>query len=159
MLATTRLSANEWAISLLIGFASLPVGMLLRLTPDASLQRIFTFRVGTQRSRETRASDASEGDQWHRAIENVRFKLGSRRQPRSSRLERLRRGILPFVKAKLFGVAQDDDGEVDEISPLLPFNSRQDLSRTGSICAPAAAVMAGIVAGGVAGWPRIPDET
>ncbi|KFY76785.1 hypothetical protein V499_03662 [Pseudogymnoascus sp. VKM F-103] len=159
VLATTRLSANEWAISLLIGFASLPVGMLLRLTPDASLQRIFTFRVGTQRSRETRASEASEGDQWHRAIENVRFKLGSRRQPRSSRLERLRRGILPFVKAKLFGVAQDDDGEVDEISPLLPFNSRQDLSRTGSICAPAAAVMAGIVAGGVAGWPRIPDET
>lgn len=158
MLATTRLSLNEWAISLFIGFASLPVGMLLRLTPDALLQRIFSFRVGTQRSGETQASEASGGDQWHRAIENVRSKLDSTRQPRSSRLERLRRGILPFIKAKLFREVQDD-GEVDEISPLLPFNSRQDLSRTGSICTPAAAVMAGIVAGGVAGWPRKPDET
>ncbi|OBT89215.1 hypothetical protein VE02_04275 [Pseudogymnoascus sp. 03VT05] len=70
VLATTRLSANEWAISLFFGFASLPVGMLLRLTPDESLQRIFTFRVGNQGSMETWASEASEGDQWHRAIEN-----------------------------------------------------------------------------------------
>lgn len=137
---------------------SLPIGMLLRLTPDVSLQRILTFAVGQQGSRETRAPEASGGDQWRRALENVRFKLASKGHPRSSRLERLRREILPFVRVKLFGEAGDGRG-VDERSPLLPFNSRQEILPTGSICAPAAAVMSGIVAGGVAGWPRIPPPT
>ncbi|KFY81204.1 hypothetical protein V499_00030 [Pseudogymnoascus sp. VKM F-103] len=153
--STTWLSAIEWAISLFLGFMSLPVGMLLRLTSDVSLQRIFTFLVC---SRATQASEAPEGDQWHRAIENVRYKLVSKRQPRSLRLGRLQREVSSIFQAKLFG-GIGDDGEMGERSPLLPFNNRQDLSQTSSTCASAAAVMAGMVAGGVAGWPRIPSPT
>lgn len=134
---------------------SLPVGMLLRLTSDVLLQRIFAFILA---SWETQASEDSKGDQWHRAIENVRYKLASKRQPRSLRLGRLQREASSFLQAKIFG-GIGDDGEVGERSPLLPFNNRQDLSRTSSTCTPAAAVMAGMIAGGVAGWPRIPSPT
>ncbi|KAM4066426.1 haloacid dehalogenase-like hydrolase [Hirsutella rhossiliensis] len=94
-LSATQLSAKEWAISLILGVLCMPVAMVLRLIPDESIKRLF------DRKRHGR-SDTPQGDrtaaptdeiQWPMALRRVRCELLTIRQPRSSRLQRLRSEI------------------------------------------------------------------
>lgn len=162
-LSATQLSAKEWAITLAIGVMCMPVAMLIRLIPDESLRRLFDMRqLWRKKAAGKGGPDALDGSQWFQALENVRCELLTIRQPRSSRLQRLRDEIYDLAKTKIFGESCDSDGAVDERSPLLQRpSSVRDRSRASSIMGPSV-VMAGLVAGGVAGWPRSPtltDET
>jgi Ca2+-transporting ATPase len=156
-LSATRLSAKEWAISIFLGAVSMPVAILIRLIPDEPLRRILHVGVSKTRPR-YEVSETSDISHWHQAVENVRYEL---RQPRSSRLGRVRHEIQAFFWAKIFGEDSEDE-EAEERSPLLRHHSGQNRSRASSVgppaCAPAA-VMAGLVAGGVAGWQPAPNPS
>lgn len=156
-LSVTRLNAAQWAVSLLLGFLTLPAGIIVRLIPDDFVRELFTIGVDTKSSAEFPVSQVSAGgSQWQRALQNVRCELAEIRQPRSSRLSRLRQEILAAIKRRIVGLG-DEEGEADETDPLLPSNYGRGQSRSGSICAPAAA-MTGFVAGSVGGWPRATAE-
>ncbi len=139
-LSTTPLTAREWAISLFLGFLSLPVGVAIRLVPDDSV-RALLGALGVRRN--AAASPEEElrrrpdaGSPWHRALQQVRCELveARRRRRRSSRLQRLWLETLAAVRRRLLGEARDDeddeaDGEegaaADERRPLLgPRSSR-----------------------------------
>ncbi|KAK0631152.1 hypothetical protein B0T17DRAFT_241918 [Bombardia bombarda] len=195
-LSVTNLTAAEWGASLLLGFLSIPIGILIRLIPD----NLIRWCMGRNPSKATAAPPAvEEVSSWNQAIDNVLVELMLLRQPRSSRLERIGHGISGFIQGKKKDSELDLDGELegpplsaDERGPLLPQVSRarasvndrascrlyrstssgSSLSRSdrrlyrsvssgsdglyrpgsNSSFAPVA-VMAGMVAGSVAGWP------
>ncbi len=158
-LSTTRLSAREWAISLVLGITCIPVAVLIRLIPDELIRSLFGFaQPGGKKAVILSARETPGGVDWFQALENVRCELLIIREPRSSRLQRLRREVCNFAVAKMFGERCGHDGEMDERTPLLERNSNQDRSRASSICGPPV-VMAGLIAGGVAGWPRVHTPT
>ncbi|KAK0726733.1 hypothetical protein B0T26DRAFT_845764 [Lasiosphaeria miniovina] len=167
-LSVAPLTSKQWGISLLLGFLSIPVGMAIRFIPDSLVRRVLGWR--RQRTERTRlqvslppvehCSDTHDPMSWSRAIENVRCKLMLLRQPRSSRLGRISHKISAFMYGKTLS---DGSGSTpDERSPLLAAKSSTGTSGTSSLrlqhhksdssFAPAA-VMAGMVAGSVAGWP------
>jgi Ca2+-transporting ATPase len=153
-LSVAPLSAKEWAISLLLGVMCMPVAVLIRLTPDEAVRGLFGLGQKRQPA-EMPVLEAANGSPWHQAVENVRCGLASSRRARSSRLGHL--AIMALIKAKIFGQVKDgSEEEADERTPLLW--STQSRSRTSSIYAPAA-VMAGLVAGVVGGWPAAPSPT
>ncbi|CAK7200402.1 plasma membrane calcium [Sporothrix eucalyptigena] len=156
-LSTTRLNATEWAVSLSIGFVTIPVGAVIRLMPDRPLRKWFALEPKKDHFDEFPNLQIShDGSHWFRALHNVRCELMSIRQPRSSRLEYLRDKILAHGKKVVFG-QRDEESLIGETSPLLRSCSSGTPSRRSSTCAPAA-VMAGFVAGSVAGWPRADPE-
>ncbi|UNI15526.1 plasma membrane calcium [Purpureocillium takamizusanense] len=154
-LSATQLSAKEWAISLVLGFLCIPLGVLLRLIPDEAIKHLFDFRRYTMwgtRPRE-RVNAHTDGTAWSTALRRVRCELRTIRQPRSSRLQRLRSEISDLAILGMRGGWARHSAEVDETSPLLqPQASDRVLSRQSSVCRPSV-IMAGLVAGGVAGWP------
>jgi Ca2+-transporting ATPase len=54
--SVTSISGREWGISLALGFVSLPLGVLIRLVPNAPCARVFAF---LRLWRPARAPDAS----------------------------------------------------------------------------------------------------
>ncbi|KND87137.1 Calcium-transporting ATPase 2 [Tolypocladium ophioglossoides CBS 100239] len=149
-LSATRLSAKEWAISFVLGILCMPVAVLIRCIPDESIRHLFNVK---RLWRKTTASRRADRTPWSMALQRVRCELLTIRQPRSSRLQRLRSEISELARVRIFGESGNDSREVDERTPLLQrCNSNQDRSRTSSVCGPSV-ILAGLVAGGVAGWP------
>ncbi|PNY26836.1 Calcium-transporting ATPase [Tolypocladium capitatum] len=147
--SATRLSAKEWALSLVLGVLCMPVAVLLRFIPDESIRHLFNLK----RLRSKNASGREDRTPWSMALQRVRCELLTIRQPRSSRLRRLRSEISELAWVRMFGENCGDSREVDERTPLLRgCNSNPERSRTSSVCGPSV-VLAGLVAGGVAGWP------
>ena len=156
-LSATRLSATEWAVSLALGFITIPVGAVIRLTPDRVIREWLALEKKTDPLAEfPNLQISNDGSHWYRALKNVRCELMTIRQPCSSRLRYLRDEILTRRKYLVFG-RPDEESLVGETSPLLRSCSSGAPSRRSSTCAPAA-IMAGFVAGSVAGWPRTSAE-
>ncbi|KAK0711850.1 hypothetical protein B0H67DRAFT_647193 [Lasiosphaeris hirsuta] len=163
-LSSTRLTLTEWGISLLIGFMSIPVGMLIRLTPDNAIRKLLGLRATASDGPEIQYSLTGEDDierakTWNHAIDKVRCDLVLLRQPRSSRLDRIRRQVSAFVQGKTWCDRSHSSWDLvaGEQTPLLGAGSGSQgtsihRSRSASSVVPAT-VMAGIVAGSVAGWP------
>ncbi|KAH8897193.1 putative plasma membrane calcium-transporting ATPase [Thozetella sp. PMI_491] len=173
-LSAVPLSPLEWAISLGLGFMTLPVGVLIRLVPDNFFWKIFATISGMNRYPEQdAASSRAPSFTWNEAIENVRLELISFRESRSSRLRRLRLRLVRIdsVKSMLAAAlsalprawlgareadieegARPGDGERQ---PLLHHREDSPSSACRDPSSPPfapAAVMAGIVAGSVGGW-------
>ncbi|KAK3369766.1 hypothetical protein B0T24DRAFT_532317 [Lasiosphaeria ovina] len=167
-LSVAPLTSKQWGISLLLGFLSIPVGMAIRFIPDSLVRRVLGWRrARTERTKlqvslppMEHSSDTHDAMSWSQAIENVRCKLMLLRQPRSSRLGRISHEISEFIHGK--APSDGSSSTPDERSPLLAAKSSTGTSGTSSLriqhsksdssFAPAA-VMAGMVAGSVAGWP------
>jgi len=146
-LSVTYLTAQQWAISLVLGVMSIPMGAFIRLIPD----RIFQAKA--DHKTRIRASPAP-GTRfvWNQEIENVRSELAHHRwDPRGSRLKRVGSQVVAIIKMRLSGQPADETTG-DEARPLLHSDRGLLQPRPYSVFAPAT-VMAGIVAGSVAGWP------
>ncbi|KAK3368649.1 P-type calcium ATPase [Podospora didyma] len=172
-LSVAPLTATQWGISLFLGFLSIPVGVLIRLIPDNLLRRLLSWRLLMTRWTRRRAEgfyDTHDELSWSRAVDNVRCELMMLRQPRSSRLGRLRHEIFAFLQGK---TRSEDSPDVEvsgptERTPLLSprivssrNSSTPSLHRSKSdsgVFGPAA-VMAGMVAGSVAGWPSVTSKS
>lgn len=152
-LSVTPLSAREWAISLVLGGMSLPVGILMRLIPDESVPRLLDLGWASKPA-EVPAIEVPGDYPWQQAVEDVRYGLAFGRQARSSRLHHL--GTVALIKAKIFGQDRGGDEEDAERTPLIRRSSNR--SRASSVLPPAA-VMAGLVAGEIGGWPVAPSPT
>ena len=142
----TNLTATQWGISLALGVLSIPVGVLIRLIPN----QIFQGRMHDSH----RIRGDSEGSHflWDQALENVRSELSSLHEHRGWRLKRVGHQILAVIRKRLSWQPLAETAEDNEIRPLLDSGSASPKSISNSILAPAA-VMAGLVAGSVAGLP------
>lgn len=131
-LSTVSLDSTQWAISLLLGALSLPIAMLIRLIPDDFIRKLGLNN--TLDKSQALLPGASRNDRfgWNNTLKDVRNELTFFKRIRGGRFNALR---YPLQGAK---------------SP------RCSLARsTSSSALGPASVMAGIIAGSIAGWPPI----
>jgi Ca2+-transporting ATPase len=158
-LSTIRLSGTQWAISIILGAISLPVGVLIRLIPDDFLRKLIPrFHNHNQTPRIGVSSD--ERFEWNDALENIRKQL--------TFTKRIRGGRLNALMFKSQGPQELLRGSDRDSVPGTP-NSQANgdagpprhswaRSRSNSTLGPAAA-MAGVIAGSIAGWSPLERGT
>lgn len=171
--AVERLNGVQWAISIILGSLSIPVGIVIRLIPDELVRRILPWTRHKKKAPQLVVSD-DDRFEWNQAIEGIREELAF--------LKRLRGGRLNAIKFKLQhprdhlkhpGRAGSLTRSRSSSSPQTPNDSnssdhgglamaltpesksrKRTRSRSNSAFGPAAA-MAGVVAGSIAGWSPI----
>jgi Ca2+-transporting ATPase len=163
--SVTRLNGTQWAISIVLGFISLPVGVVVRLIPDELVRKSIPAFFKRKRTPEVVVSD--EDYQWNQGLLEIRDELAFIKRIRGGRLSNLKFKISHpkevFTKSRSSqslpgtpnnGPQNDHDGSP---APPTPNSRRRGRSRSNSAFGPAT-VMAGIVAGSIAGWSPI-DRT
>ncbi|KAF1919833.1 hypothetical protein BDU57DRAFT_154267 [Ampelomyces quisqualis] len=158
----TRLNGAQWGYSIVLGFLSLPVGMIVRLIPDELVRRCIPEFFKRKRNPEVVVSD--EDYQWSQGLLEIRDELAFIKRVRGGRLSNLKFKMQhpkeAFTKSRSSqslpgtpnnGPQNDHDGSP---APPTPNSRRRGRSRSNSAFGPAT-VMAGIVAGSIAGWSPI----
>jgi len=158
----TRLNGAQWGYSIVLGFLSLPVGMIVRLIPDELVRRCIPEFFKRKRTPEVIVSD--EDYQWNQGLLEIRDELAFIKRVRGGRLSNLKFKMQhpkeAFTKSRSSqslpgtpnnGPQNDHDGSP---APPTPNSRRRGRSRSNSAFGPAT-VMAGIVAGSIAGWSPI----
>ncbi|KAL6709997.1 plasma membrane calcium [Coniothyrium glycines] len=157
----TRLNGPQWGYSIVLGALSLPVGVIVRLIPDELIRKCIPDFFRRKRTPEVVVSD--EDYQWNQGLLEIRDELAFLRKVRGGRLGALKFKVQHpkeiFTRSRsshsLPGTpnngAQGDDGSP---APPTPSSRRRNRSRSNSAFGPAT-VMAGIVAGSIAGWSPI----
>ncbi|KAH7398221.1 calcium transporting P-type ATPase-like protein [Pyrenochaeta sp. MPI-SDFR-AT-0127] len=157
----TRLNGPQWGYSIVLGFLSLPVGVIVRLIPDELVAKCIPNFFKRKRTPEVVISD--EDYQWNQGMLEIRDELAFLRKVRGGRLSSLKFKVSHpkeiFTRSRssysLPGTpnngAQQDEGSP---APPTPNSRRRGRSRSNSAFGPAT-VMAGIVAGSIAGWSPI----
>jgi Ca2+-transporting ATPase len=158
----TRLNGPQWGYSIVLGFLSLPVGMIVRLIPDELVRKCVPDFFKRKRTPELVVSD--EDYQWNQGLLEIRDELAFIKRVRGGRLSNLRFKMQhpkeAFTKSRSSqslpgtpnnGPQNDHDGSP---APPTPNSRRRGRSRSNSAFGPAT-VMAGIVAGSIAGWSPI----
>lgn len=163
------LTGIQWAISIVLGAISLPIAVVIRLIPDGFLRKIAPQFMISTRSSPQYKSDPETGDrfEWNRGIEEIRQELSFLKLVRGGRLNQLKFGqhniremkenfshMFRGSKAEL--TASDDGGAGVSGASLAPSSAshRRRRSRANSAIA-AAAMVPGVVAGGVGGWSPV----
>ncbi|KAI9850217.1 MAG: hypothetical protein M1838_005987 [Thelocarpon superellum] len=170
-----RLNTAQWLYSLILGALSIPIGVLIRLIPDAAFAKLIPQRIHRKHAPPPQpqvvVSDEDQRFEWNQALEEIREELTFLKRVRGGRLNALafklqnpREAILPRsrTRSRSSSIApQTPSGltsasEVGLSVPNTPDSRsrRRDRSRSNSAFGPAAA-MAGIVAGSIAGWSPI----
>ncbi|KAH8723342.1 hypothetical protein GQ44DRAFT_620657, partial [Phaeosphaeriaceae sp. PMI808] len=159
--SVTRLNAAQWAYSIILGFLSLPVGMIVRLIPDELIRKCVPdfFRRKT-----TPEIVVSDDYQWNQGLLEIRDELAFIKKVRGGRLSNLQfkmqhpkeafnisRSSQSLPGTPNNGPQNDHDGSP---APPTPNSRRRGRSRSNSAFGPAT-VMAGIVAGSIVGWSPI----
>ncbi|CAO2654722.1 Nn.00g114550.m01.CDS01 [Neocucurbitaria sp. VM-36] len=159
--SVTRLNGPQWGYSIVLGFLSLPVGVIVRLIPDELIEKCIPNFFKRKRTPEVVVSD--EDYQWNQGMLEIRDELAFLRKVRGGRLSSLKFKVQHpkeiFSRSRsshsLPGTpnngAQQHEGSP---APPTPNSRRRGRSRSNSAFGPAT-VMAGIVAGSVAGWSPI----
>lgn len=131
-LSTVRLDSTQWGISLLLGALSLPIAMLIRLIPDDFIRKLCPDNtLGKSQAPLPRASRDGRFE-WNNTIKDVRDELTFFKHIHGGRFNALRY-TLQGARSPRHSLAR---------------------SRSNSALGPAS-VMAGIVAGSIAGWSPI----
>ncbi|KAF8623703.1 hypothetical protein AX17_007401 [Amanita inopinata Kibby_2008] len=125
----TRIPGREWGISLALGVVSLPLGVLVRLLPNAPFERAFKVVGLLGRRKSLLPTHDSEPDGWNHAISLVRDNLRIFSSVRGGRL----RSSSFVAKSRL--------------ARIHPEVTQQTL-KTSSILTMAPTLMAGAIAGG-----------
>jgi Ca2+-transporting ATPase len=149
-LSTIRLDGTQWALSIAIGAISLPVAVLIRLIPNDFLLYFISHHRGHKQIRR------DERFEWNEALENVREQLTLLKNIRGGRLKALkftlqvpREHLLSFNRDSI-PVTPNTRANGDACSP----HHKWARSRSNSALGPAA-VMAGVIAGSIAGWSPV----
>jgi Ca2+-transporting ATPase len=158
-----RLNGQQWGISIVLGFLSLPVGAIVRLIPDELIRRCIPAFFKRKRTPELVISD--DEYQWNEGLLEIRDELAFIKRVRGGRLSHLKfkmqhpkeafsrsRSSQSLPGTPNNGPQQNEhDGSP---APPTPNSRRRGRSRSNSAFGPAT-VMAGIVAGSIAGWSPI----
>ncbi|KAL4742952.1 hypothetical protein BDV11DRAFT_179843 [Aspergillus similis] len=166
--SVTRLTGAQWAVCLILGVISIPVGVIIRLIPDEFLRKLIpTFH--RKKGPELIVSDEDRRFEWNPALEEIRDELKFFKSLRGGRLRKVAhklqhpQELLPRSRSgsrsRENSAPATPVGDSSEGSP--PFSAspdsrsrRRTRSRSNSAFGPAAA-MAGVVAGSIAGWSPI----
>jgi len=81
----TRIGGREWAISLALGFVSIPLGALIRWLPNDPFERLFVL-VRLLPKRESELVKVRPEIEWNSAIELVRDNLATFANLRGGRM-------------------------------------------------------------------------
>lgn len=161
--SVVRINGAQWAYSIVLGALSLVVGVIIRLIPDELVRRCIPSFMKRKRTPEVVVSDEY---QWNQGLLEIRDELAFIKRVRGGRLSNLKfkvqhprelfsrsRSSYSLPGTPNNGVNNEHDG-----SPAPPTpdsrSRRRGRSRSNSAFGPAT-VMAGIVAGSVAGWSPI----
>ncbi|RMZ72554.1 calcium-translocating P-type ATPase PMCA-type [Pyrenophora seminiperda CCB06] len=155
-----RLNGAQWAYSIVLGFLSLPVGIIVRLIPDELIRKCIPDFFRRKRTPEVVVSD--DDYYWNQGLLEIRDELAFLRKVRGGRLSAMKfkvqhpREIFTRSRSSHSLPGTPNNGQADDGShaPPTPNSRRRTRSRSNSAFGPAT-VMAGIVAGSVAGWSPI----
>jgi Ca2+-transporting ATPase len=151
-LSTMRLDGRQWAISILLGALSLPIAILIRLIPDDFIRGLLPSSLGKHHAPPLGVSQANYSE-WNDALADIRDQLTLFKRVRGGRFSsvmyagpaKLRRRLSLRGDPMLGTPNSHTNG--DASSPHRSLGG----SRPNSVLGPAT-VMAGIVAGSIAGW-------
>ena len=177
--STHRLNRAQWGYSVVLGFLSIPVAVMIRMIPDDLIRKLIPSWFIRKAKPKLLISDEERQYEWNAALEEIREELTFLKKVRGGRLNLLRYKLQHPVEAFLprsrsgssrsrsrtNSLPQTPTGEQvvgDAGSSHVPptpesrrsASRRSPRSRSNSAFGPAAA-MAGIVAGSVAGWSPI----
>lgn len=160
----TKLTGVQWAISIVLGALSLPVGMIIRMIPDSLIRRCIPAYFKRKRTPEVVVSD--DDFQWNQGLLEIRDELAFIKKIRGGRLSSLKfkvqhpkelfnrsRSSYSLPNTPNNGAAATD-ADASPAPPTPSGSRRRGRSRSNSAFGPAA-VMAGIVAGSIGGWSPI----
>ncbi|KAJ5204393.1 ATPase P-type K/Mg/Cd/Cu/Zn/Na/Ca/Na/H-transporter [Penicillium cinerascens] len=165
---------SQWAVSLVLGALSVPIAVIIRLTPDEFIRNLVPhfWHRHKKDSPELVVSDEERRFEWHPALEDIRDQLQFIKAVRGGRLRNIRHKLQrpqEFLPRSRSGsrsressvppTPNEENGNGSSSptpQPLTPESRsrRNTRSRSNSTFGPAAA-MAGIVAGSIAGWSPI----
>ena len=178
--STHRLNRAQWGYSVVLGFLSLPVAVMIRLIPDDLIRKLIPSWFIRKATPKLLVSDEERQYEWNPALVDIREELTFLKKLRGGRLNVLKYKLqhpveifLPRSRSGSFrsrsrtnslpqtptGEQGGGDSGSNQQLPHTPESRRSALrrsprSRSNSAFGPAAA-MAGIVAGSVAGWSPI----
>lgn len=158
--SVTRLNGPQWGYSIVLGFLSLPVGMIIRLIPDELIRRCIPDFFTRKRTPEVVVTD--DDFEWNQGLLEIRDELAFIRKFRGGRLSNIKynvthpKEIFTRSRTSFSHPSTPNNGAAEpEGSPApTPSSRRRTRSRSNSAFGPAA-VMAGIVAGSIGGWSPI----
>lgn len=172
-----HLNGAQWAYSIVLGFLSIPIGAAIRLIPDELLLRLIPEYLKSRTGKGPALTVSDEEEQFHfpqpladvkeelaflkrvkgGRLNNLKFAMQQTRDtflPRSRSASHSRSNSIPRTPATdpsrqdSFGTTQEQQ------TPQSRRRSRSNRSRSNSALG-ATTVMAGIIAGSVAGWSPI----
>lgn len=173
---------SQWGVAIVLGFLSIPVGILIRLIPDSFVRRLvpdFLKRRAKERLPGATMSDEEHLAMYPQPLEDVRDELAFIKRMKGGRLNNLKFAVrhpretlamysrspshsrANSFKAPATPQRQDSLSSTQLHTPVATpasrRRSRSNRSRSNSALG-APTVMAGLVAAGVAGgWPPAAD--
>ncbi|KAF7589607.1 ATPase, Ca transporting, plasma membrane [Aspergillus hancockii] len=174
--SVTRINGAQWGVCLILGVVSLPIGIIIRLIPDALIENLIPSFLHRKKAPELFVSDEDRFE-WNPALTEIRDQLTFLKRVRGGRLRHLKhklqhpQDLLPRSRSgsrssrsrenSIPGTPVNEPSSSPSQPPTPESRSRRRTrSRSNSAFGPAAA-MAGIVAGSIAGWSpveRVPSE-
>ena len=172
--STHRLNAAQWAYSVVLGFLSIPMAVILRTIPDEWIRKCIPSWFTRKATPKLMISDVEQQSEWN-PYEEIRDQLTFMKKLRGGRLNMLKyrlqhpvETLLPRSRSRsnssrsLPQTPTNEQSDTASMQPPHTPDSRRSMqrrsprSRSNSGFGPAAAMMAtGIVAGSVAGWSPI----
>jgi Ca2+-transporting ATPase len=166
-----HLNGAQWIYSIVLGFFSIPVGAVIRLIPDELLLRLVpAYMKQRPRRPEVLISDEEEHFRFPKPLADVREELSFLKKVKGGRLNNLRFAMQQtrdtFLthsrsgsRSRSNSLPQTPEYEPEDsfggtVSPITHKRGRSIRSRSNSALG-ATTVMAGIIAGSVAGWSPI----
>jgi P-type Ca2+ transporter type 2C len=166
-----HLNGAQWIYSIVLGFFSIPVGAVIRLIPDELLLRLIpTYMKQRPQRPEVLVSDEEERFRFPKPLADVREELSFLKKVKGGRLNNLRFAMQQtrdtFLthsrsgsRSRSNSIPQTPEYEPEDsfgaaVSPVTHKRGRSVRSRSNSALG-ATTVMAGIIAGSVAGWSPI----
>lgn len=172
-----HLNGAQWAYSIILGFLSIPVGACIRLVPDELLMSLIpSYLMNRNKNPEVTISDEEEHFQFPKPLADVKEELTFLKKYKGGRLNNLRFAmqqtrdqLLPRSRSNSRSrdnsvaptTNSDDPNRDNAFGPNGSFTNpeprkrgRSTRSRSNSALG-ATTVMAGIIAGSVAGWSPI----
>lgn len=167
-----RLNGAQWAYSIVLGFLSIPIGAVIRLIPDELIIRFVPeFLKRKRKGPELTISDEEEHFRFPKPLADVKEELSFLKKVKGGRLNNLkfrmqqtRDNFLP--RSRSGSRSRDSIPQTPDVQPEDTFNApvgshspdsrkrKANRSRSNSALG-ATTVMAGIIAGSVAGWSPI----
>lgn len=128
----TRLNGTQWACSIVLGFLSLPVAVLIRLVPDEFAAKFIPRRY--REDRPVAVSDEEGSYEWNPALMEIKDELDFLKKVRGGRLNTIK-FRLQRRREKIFGEKKRP------VAPPPAAPSRKEDDLVGPASAPAVSVV------------------